>query len=465
MLRDDPTPSLTYGRGRASPARSLRQRYVAKGERRSEMKSHSNPPITSAHLIQTSKLRRRVGDVLMSMQGLPNADAIIHKTLQGATTFDARRFEDMLEFLELVVLNERLIVVGGPGFDLSSDAREWKGSLDERYFQKFGLRGQLDLEAQLITHLVESGIISFVTLDGLPEETNPNSLIERAVHWSQGLTAEWARFCEMFLRCGASQPHAEELAFWKAYDLIGQTLQVRFAAGHCRLPYRLAFWEEERLRPVGKTELAVQHGVVAQLKAALDSGSRELRDRLSAAGGSTVFPSTPISWEIVSNTDEPNGLVAATLQLRSEYARFRKYCAELESQLLDDSISLKRKAKLLSKIGEMRKELWPKPLDGFRKHAIETADVLGMTLEAGIDPSAGGIGSAVAAILRAPVDLVLRSMRRKRVKILMRSQKQFMAAKMWTDRLATLFGLSKDVVRSSVQKHTASDLVEPEMDL
>jgi hypothetical protein len=386
------------------------------------------------------------GDILLSSLSVPRADSIrvVRNSKPKLNPFFLLEF---LNFLELVVLNERIIVGDYPVFkDLDPDVL--KSPAAGKISNVYGLKGDLNIGQKALDRLTEQGVLYDVEL--YSDDVSPRDYLTRHLSLSDELQDSLHDTSVFLRKYEPDRSIADELAMAEMNWNFGVPMFLSELAREAQLPFRLTRHEMRRVAWAEKLEIRLQRGVVARLADSLNEGARKELDQLAELGGHTVFPQTPISWQIVAESNGPEDLVQVALQLRDEYRKFRRRMVELEAELADEQTSLKRKIKLKKQVDAMAGELWPTQPTGIRKEATELSGLLN-ALPAAVDAATlGGVTGLTQYVLSRPTDLILKLLRRRKVRVLLKSKRTFLRGANWTGKLANIFNIPQEDVREAL---------------
>jgi hypothetical protein len=240
----------------------------------------------------------------------------------------------------------------------------------------------------------------------------------------------------------------EALALACLSSEVGMPIHLSEFAWRAQLPYSLTPQQILAVSDIERVELGLQKSVITHLAGSLNEGARRELDRIAELGVRTVFPETPIAGQIVMDSNRPEDFLLIALQLRDEYKTFRKEMIELESELLSEDATLKRKLKLHRQIDLLAAELWPNNQFGIRKEAVELSNILSISP---LDTlSVVSVAKLTKLILDKPSELLLRLIRRRKVRVLLKTRKKFLQSKGWPTKLAEVFQLPKSVVKDAL---------------
>jgi len=166
-----------------------------------------------------------------------------------------------------------------------------------------------------------------------------------------------------------------------------------------------------------------------------------------------VFPETPIAAQLLSQASSPEDLLQVALQMRDEYSSLRRSMCDLESQLCGDDITLEKKTKICRQLHAMAQELRKDPEGALRRETVDLTGLVAAIPAAGEPLSLATTSNAVGKLMSLPVDVLLRAIRRRRIRIMFKTKKSFLRLRSSCSMLASLFGFSASEVRKSMAKY------------
>jgi hypothetical protein len=386
------------------------------------------------------------GDFILPSEALPEPDIIVSThSERKKVEFRADVLQDYLNFLELVVLNERLIVGYYNVFaDLDSALKDSKAF--SPLFTRYYLRGSLNLYEEMFKILMEREILFKVQLD--PTESSPQAQVLKHLPLSDRLRSMLDENRDFSKDYEKDKDVVEALALASLALEVGMPLHLSEIAWRAQLPYLLTPQQISAVSSVERVELNLRKSVMTHLTERLNEGARRELNRIAELGVRTVFPETPIAGQIVMDSSSPEDFLLIALQLRDEYKTFRKEMIELEAELLSEDTSLKRKIRLQRHLDSLAAELWPNNQSGIWKEALELSNILSISP---LDPlGVRGVAKLTKLILDKPSDLLLRLIRRRKVRVLLKTRKKFLESKGWPTKLAKVFQLPKRVVKDGL---------------
>ena len=332
----------------------------------------------------------------------------------------------------MIVLNERLI--SGHVLDWSNNAKvSFVGALPEIYEQIHN-----ELEGKI---LFSGGSFFFEPI---------HSYFKQHLRYVKHLYEKLSGIddLEMFFR--ESESHIHNKSFVELLEDYANPLCLSEFARSASLPFALSSSEDKKISVFEKIESRTCRGIVEVLRQRLNEGARNELFRLAELGEQTVFPRTPIAWQIVRESHKPLDLLRVALELREEYKTFRKAMIELETELLNQSTTLERKIKIRRDVLRLADELWAHEEGQTQKVTKEVSDLLGTAAKAATGFSVVSTASLTKSILSFPTDQILQAMRRRKVRVMLKAKKDFLKGKKWTQKLSTIFGLSEDTIKQAL---------------
>lgn len=371
-----------------------------------------------------------------------------------------------LKLLELAVISERILVGQAPTTEDSFD--------DSGFFDK------------ILNHpdLSEQGIRDFPfreVLDNLSAVYYPMARDERVVEslWSdlrtRGILVDGATVQAEFLPSPLEltesyvafdhelgQRLSKERASWREWGVPDHQMQehmalatlveeygraaylVRFCS-EARIPYTLSETESRSASRLERQEVMLSTTVMVSLRDSLDATVTRHLHELQRFGVDTVLPATPIAATIIKQASSLDDINEVALQLREDYSDLRRNVAEMEAELLEEKHSVKRKAEVLRQIKQILDEIQDEDMGGWQMGFRSVSNLLDLAIGSS---TSGGVtfAAAPAHLLKLPMALVTRAIRRRKVRVLLRAKKDFLETGNWTDRLANVFGVPRDEV-------------------
>jgi len=134
------------------------------------------------------------------------------------------------------------------------------------------------------------------------------------------------------------------------------------------------------------------------------------------------------------------------MQLRDQFLKFRRNMLELETELYDEDVSIGRKLKISKEIQTLAAELWPDQKKGYYK---ETLDITGFLVTI---PNAEVSMAGMLKLLKgsSSVEMIMRAFRRRKIRILLKTKRQFLRTRSYKTRISSIFDVSPESVRESI---------------
>ncbi|MFC4708282.1 hypothetical protein [Paraburkholderia caffeinitolerans] len=390
------------------------------------------------------------GDVLLSRWRVPYPGLILQGFSRQRRSepeiepyFSFKVLREFLEFLEFVVCTER-IIVPIPVFSKRTDRivnskRNWVD------FSVFHLKGDLDLDDEaIIDRLAKAGVLHAAHI-GVGDPT-ADDVAARLTPTSRALQREFSKFLAIEQpRRRAHLPFAAaQMAFW-----YGAPLHVAESASLARVPYILSHVDEKNLAGYEGELLRIRKGATELLLDRLNAGAKREISKLAELGAAVNFPETPIASMIVRNATSPSGLIDAALELRREFAEYRAQMNQLESDLTDPDVPLKRRLKRARELDLLANSLWPDERQDLRTAATSVSEAFLAIPEVIASPSVKTVKTLAEKLISLPVERVVDVYRKRRVRLLMKARRQFLHAPDLSGRLAKIFDIPFEVVERS----------------
>lgn len=397
----------------------------------------------------------KVGDILLTTHALPHGGILFWKDFNKKEGYQIsiRNLRDYLKLLELIILNERVIVGAFPGFEESITADEYdnedvKNAMGD-YTDWYRLVPTLDLKKDLRNRVKNSGIfVEAVVYDKtllLPDE-----LVKRYIKVDEGLKALFENHCED-IRKGykIKDELAERVALSVLFTNYGGPLYISEFCRLAGIPYWLSEHEEKILRNQINMENTTKSQVVGAIKEKLDIGARDYLEKLEKFGVTTIFPETPIASNIIQEANKPEDINKVALQMREEFKKLRNYMNEMQEEMLKEETSVDKKIKIYKEIEMLCNEIWPKKGEGWKTIFNSISGFLNVAIEGSIMPSVGTTKGIVEYLVNQPYELLIRAMKRRKLRVLLEAEKNFLRSNNWSDKIAKIFGLTSEEVRQA----------------
>lgn len=406
---------------------------------------------TAAQRMDSSPLAIEIqpGDCIASRDSVPSPNRILTDASLSASKsllqFNLSALEDYLDFLEMIVLYERIIVAHPDGDRFLSD-KDLSSPAAGPALTAYRTVGRLELSYKLDEVLIDRGILYPTIL----ADDSPRSHIRSLLTIDEGLRNLFQSEIACLEALEPRRDVCSRLAEFQLIEDVGLPMFIGELSREYNVPYRLADREQARLKHADRIEAVIRKGVIATLRERLDAGARRELERLEAIAGPTVFPRTPIATSIIHDSAGPEDLLRIALELREEFTGFRQAMRELETELFSEETDLRHRIRILNDIEGISRELWPTPRDGFRASFVEATGLI--TKVADLTP-----GSTVtqlhliAQILSKPVEAVLRGIKRRKIRVLLQAKRDFLKSKRHTDKIKEIFRLTDRQVSTAIE--------------
>jgi hypothetical protein len=394
------------------------------------------------------------GDVLFSSHAIPFPDTILSgfkknkwlEVQEPRVNFEA--VQVLLEFLEFAVLCERLIVpvpTFAPRTQRLVASKKW-----EFEFAAYCAAGDLEFtKADLCDPLETAGVLSYAQI--AVGDANADETLERLMPTSRSLKERSAYYLSAHADKG---PRAPEFARASMARWYGAPLHVAHAASITGVPYVLGGLEARHLENYDQENIATRRGITQILLERLNEGARRELARLADFGAVSVFPETPIASQLIYRATSAKGLVDAALEMRDEFAAFRRAMVEIESDLASAAQPTKLRLKRLKQLQQLGDSLWGGERTDLRANAVSLSESLAAIPEAVIDPSVSSVSKAASKLLTLPVDKILHVYRRRKIRLLLKAKRDFLARGDSTKRIAKILGVDEEIaMRSRLQRN------------
>ncbi|MGK2886593.1 MAG: hypothetical protein ACSLE8_17770 [Rhodococcus sp. (in: high G+C Gram-positive bacteria)] len=415
---------------------------------------HEYPQLTR---VDDSNDRLRAGDLIITPEAaVPFADSILEDAGEDGLQFIPYHFTTLLQFLECVVLYERLIIGVCPIYStIPTTTAEERAHL-EQLLGRWCLGvihrhpAALDLATPITDQLRQAGVLSNRLLDlpDLPARTH----FEQHVRHSPTLQESTRDLYDRMRQEKYDPAFHQELATLAAWCDNGRPLYAAEAARRANIPFHAGPIEARGLKHLEQEEQQTFTTVVEQLKDRLNEGAQQELQRIAAFGGTTMYPPTPIAWEIMKNATTIDDLTTSALHLRDKYKNVRRTMQDLDTDLRSDEITTERKTKIVKELDRLVQDLWPTQEHGFRRDLIETAALIAAVPLAAPSTPQGAL-ALVGEILGKPTEFVFALLRRHKYRVLFNAQREFLNGKNSVAKIATLLDVDRSVVSVGLNKH------------
>lgn len=411
-------------------------------------------------LLEPQQLQATPGDVLISGEAIPYPGAILqgfHRRKYGPRLqpyLSFQEFQNFLEFLEHVVLCERLILPY-PRYTKSS-ARLIHGKRTWFDFVAFRATGDLDFTTERLGDMLnDAGVL--INAEVHVGDPTSDDVVARLMPSSAVLQRKFS----YFLRGTPASKNDDRFAIAQAHMAarVGTPLHMAEAACLARVPYILSSHQARDLAEYESELLRARRAVTGVLLEKLNAGARKEIAKLAELGPVRVFPETPIASLIVQNASTPEGLVSAALQLRSEFADFRRQMNQIEADLANDEQSMKVRLRRAQELEFLANSLWKHKTTDLRTSALSVSEALLAVPEVASAPSLSSIKNLVSKLTELPVDGLLDIYRRRKIRLLVKVKRGFMRSQNSTKKIAQIFDVPEEVVFRS--RHLNHAPLEP----
>ncbi|MCK9382008.1 MAG: hypothetical protein M0P95_13225 [Sulfuritalea sp.] len=398
-----------------------------------------------------SVLNASPGDVLFSRMRIPYPGLILqgfsrrHRYGPEIEPFISfKQLQYFLEFLEFVVLTERLIVPV-PQFSkqtqkIVNSKRHWVD------FAIFQATGDLSLDTECVVEKLTRAGVLFECGIAVGDPT-ADDVAARLLPTSRSLQSQFSTFLRRATAAGISDPFAyatASIAFWS-----GAPLHVAEAAGLAKVPYVLGHHEELHLQGFESENLKTRKSVAELMLDRLNSGARKELAQIAQLGVLTTFPETPIASLILQRATSPVGLLDAAIELRAEFTSYRRHMNQIEHDLANESQSLKIRLKRAKELEQLASSLWAGSKTDLKASAIGVSEALFALPEIVADPTASTLKGLATKIAALPVDAVLNLYRKRKIRLLLKAKRSFLRGSDQTANIARVLNVEPKLVALS----------------
>jgi hypothetical protein len=397
------------------------------------------------------------GDVLFSTLAMPTGGILywhdFHNKEKGRK-ISIDNLKDYLKLLELLVLFERVIVGTFPSFELEipknrTDMENVKNILND-YTELYRVVPALSLGEDLRNRTKERGIIVNVVLEN-KQIPAPNELVERYINIDKYLE-------DKFKEDRALIKRGYEVDDGLAARLAVASLAVHYGgptyiSEFCRLA-GITYWLSEREAKMLANQQILEYStrtqVIGALKESLDIGARKELENIEKFGVNTVFPKSPIASSIIKESNRPEDLNIVALQMRDKFSNLRRYMNEMQKEILNEDASLEKKIKLYKEIETMRNELWKKEGEGWDTILNQTTSLIHIVVGASTMPTVNSLPAILSYLLGQPYALIRGAIRKRKLRVLLDSKKDFLRSKNCIGKIASIFGITGEDVKQAL---------------
>lgn len=412
------------------------------------MNDNTKPSIAA----EPKTLTAKAGDVLFSYEKIPYPGNIL-SGFSGQNPFNKSgprvnfdQLQNLLEFLEHVVLIDRLII---PIPQYSKKTEQIINNKKREYeFAVFRKTGDLDFTTEQIFDRLENAGIAFsaaidagnATADDVITRLLPTSKILQKKFWEFMHLSEGDKKYDKF---DVAQAH---MAYW-----LGSPLHMAEAATYTNTPYVLGQIEERSLEGYENETFHVRKSISEVLLQSLNSGTRKEISQLTQLG-QTIFPETPIAYQIIQNANSPHDMLEVALQLREEFNSFRRHINEIEQDMTNENNSLKTRIKRMKEIEALAASLWPNSKTSFRTAAKEISESLLSLPELAEHPLPTSTAKLIAAVASLPFERLIQVYQKRKIRILLKAKNNFLNSPDLTKKLASILNIDINIVKRSNSK-------------
>lgn len=401
----------------------------------------------------------KTGDVLFSTHALPKGGVLYWKDFDKkgkGWRISIDDLKDYLKLLELLVLFERVVVGRCPSFTVELtknefDSEDVKNVLHD-YIQLYRVVPALSLGEDLRNRTKEKGIIVDTVIENGQIQL-PNELVKRYMTIDRSLKDKFEKYCsDIKVGYKIEGGLAERVAIAVLAPLYGGPLYV---SEFCRLAgvtYWLSEPEKEMLANQEKLESSARTQVIGALKESLDIGARKELEKIEKLGVTTVFPESPIASSIIRESNKPEDLNIVALQMRERFGNLRRHMNAIQEEMLKEDMSIEKKIKMYAEIEKMCNELWKEKGGGWNTILNQTTSLLNTAIGASSMPRVDSLAGIVFYLLHQSYESIEGAIRRRKLRVLLESKRDFLRSKNCTGKVASIFGLTNEEVRQAQLK-------------
>jgi hypothetical protein len=230
---------------------------------------------------------------------------------------------------------------------------------------------------------------------------------------------------------------------------VGVAIHVAEAAGLAGIPYMLGSSEEGYVRGYEQENFRLRRSVGQILLNRLNAGARAELCKLAELGVMSVFPETPIASLIVQNASSPRGMLEVAIELRNEFASYRRHMNQMEYDLANKDQPLRLQLKRLRELEHLAGALWPGAQTDLKTTALGISEALLAIPEVVGTPSASSLGGLVAKLGSLPVEKLMDVYRRRKIRLLLKAKSNFLKGHDATAKIGSILGVPEEIVRRS----------------
>jgi hypothetical protein len=402
--------------------------------------------------LSPNKLSVGRGDFLLSTKLIPHPDEIfLPNRTSGEQEFVLGILDGYLKFLELVVFNERIFGARFLTFTEKEAKAVGENKLNEHFYREIYIHKPV-IEEEILKRLTDKGIFFFATISS--NDIGPRKIINDLLNISPQLKKSLRK--EITFNKPIFKKNAEVVSQIALAEDIGVPICIGEFAKQNGLPFALHRIESKAIEEFELAETKLSNGVLGYLKEKLDGGAKQELVRINGLGIKTIYPETPIAWQIIRDSSKLEDFLPVALQLRDEYKKFRQSMINIEDEIYSDDITLKRKTQLIKELDSMAGEIWKKQENTTQKVAQGFSSLLDIALNQITGLSLGNFPKLLNYILGKPTEMLLDKLHQRKIKVVLNSKKQFMQSNKWADKISSIFSLSKSEAREKIIKYQNS---------
>ncbi len=386
------------------------------------------------------------GDFLLSENLIPRPDYIFLPDRHPE--FSLENLDSYLKFLELVVFNERIFGARFPTFTPKETKEVGKTKLNNHFYRRIGLLKPV-IQEEILKQLTNEGVFFFTEIQS--KDIAPRELLKKYLKISPQIEKSMGE--EIVFNRPVFKKNAELVSQIALAEDIGIPLSIREFAKQNGLPFALHQSENEAIKKIESIEVKLHNGVLGYLKEKLDSGALQEVARITNLGTKTIYPETPIAWQIIRDSSKLEDFLPIALQLRDEYKNFRESMINIEVELHSDNINLNRKLQLVKELDAMAGEIWKGQENTTQKVAQDFSSLLDLALNQATNLSIGNFPKLLEFVLGRPVEILLSKLHQRKIKVLLNSKRQFMKSTKWADKISNIFSLPKHKIKEELTKY------------
>lgn len=426
--------------------------------------SNLSPSAKSSDSAEQLTFHFNPGDILYSYPAMPNPDEIYYDHLtyeapglaRGIPSFSMSALVDYLALLETVVLHERVIVGSGIMSVLQKEDYESEACRQLVATYLPATRSRVP-PLEVYSTLKQKGIL--VELRVKARDIDIAALINHYVNTST--IASQIRYYE---RKASKYDHdrerCERIALHLTLERMGVPLLLTEVGSQVSKPVRISDLEKELVSEITQIERDIEKGVVEELKRKLDAGALEEIKKLQELGHTTIFPTTPIAGQILSESRTPTDLLQAALSLRKEYSDFRRETSKLEKEIFSPDLTIDEKLKYVRSLDEMANTLWSRKDNAssiFQQVTDEVSAISDIAISAANPLAFVSTSNTALNIVNMPWRLVRSHLRRRKVRAMLNSRDVFMNSRPAMERVAEVFHCPERMIQPIRSRNTKRD--------